>query len=267
MRQEGCPTVGGQGTGGARYGFIDRLSRPQEVKIDIPDPLHLAHETGMPVIHPDVAGHRAQAGILLQGRHQVPQGRFFDDAVGIHGDQDLTPSLGKPGIQPLFFAPVVREADGFDQTGIALPGPVDIFPGVVRGAVVDADNLQLLPGVVGAGHRIEGVFHHGALVISRNDNRQGRQVAVLEGKRPVTGPQDRPEPLEKEHQEGVAGHHAGEAGGIGPGLEQPPVGLPGTHVQRNHQTQHQGHRHTDLNSQIPAANRVSGLLGLVRRDF
>ena len=193
MRQEGRPAVGGQGTGRAGDGFIDRLGRPQEVQVDVPDPLHLAHETGMPVIDPDVAGHRAEAGILLQGRHQVPQGRFFNDAVGIHGDQDLTPSLGKSGIQPLFFAPVVREADGSNQTGIAPPGPVDILPGVVRGAVVDADNLQLLPGVVGPGHRIEGVFHHGALVISRNDNRQGRQIAVLQGERPVTGPQDRPE--------------------------------------------------------------------------
>ncbi len=80
----------------------------------------------MPVINPDVARDRPQAGILLQGRHQVPQGLFFDDAVGIHRDKDFAPSLRKPDIQPLFFAPVIRETNGLNQTGIAPPGPVDI---------------------------------------------------------------------------------------------------------------------------------------------
>ena len=125
-RQEGRPPVSRQGTGGAGNGFVDRLGRPQEVQVDVADPLHLAHEAGVPVVDPDIACHRPEAGILLQRRHQVPQGLLFNDAVRIHRHQDLAPSLGKPGIQPLFFAPVFREANGLDQAGIASPGPVDI---------------------------------------------------------------------------------------------------------------------------------------------
>ena len=84
-------------------------------------------------------------------------------------------ALGEAGVEALFLAPVFGEADGLDELGVALLGPVDVSPGVVLGAVVDADDLQPVGRVVGGGRGVDGLFHHGPFVVSRDDDRHPGQ--------------------------------------------------------------------------------------------
>jgi hypothetical protein len=182
------------------------------------------------VIDLDVAGHRADGRVFLEGGHQMPQGLGFDDAVRIHGHQDLPPGCAETRGQGLLFPPVVREADGVDEVGIAALGFVDVAPGVVGGAVVHADDFQPVGGIIGPGHGIEGHFHHAALVVGRDDHGEAGQGFGAQGGRPVAGPERGAQTLEKQQHQGVARAQRGEHRGIGATFQQlqvNPEGAPG----------------------------------------
>ncbi len=124
----------------------------------------------------DVACHRADLGILEHGGDDLVHRVRCDDAVRVDGDEKLTRALGKAGVEALFLAPVFGEADGLDEFGITFLGPVDVSPGVVLGAVVDADNLQPIGRIVGGGYGGNGLFHHGPFVVGRDNDRYPRQA-------------------------------------------------------------------------------------------
>jgi hypothetical protein len=58
----------------------------------------------------------------------------------------VAPALEEAGIQGFPLAPVLGEADGLNQLGAAFASFMDMVPGVVPGAVVDADNFQKVFG-------------------------------------------------------------------------------------------------------------------------
>ena len=149
----GFPAIGGQGPGGAKHEAVHGLGGSEKIKGEHkPDPHHASQEIGGAVVNLDVARHCPDFGTLQQGRQNLLEGIGFDDTVRIHGDEILALALEKSGVQGFPLAPVLGKANSLDQVGVALPGPLDIVPGVVPGAVVDADDLQKVLGVVGGGH-------------------------------------------------------------------------------------------------------------------
>ena len=77
-------------------------------------------------------------------RHQVFYGVGFYDTVRIDGYKNFPPPLLKTAIQGFPFTSISREADGADYIRKTLLRLLNVIPGVVPGAVIDADNLQFI---------------------------------------------------------------------------------------------------------------------------
>ena len=75
MGSRARPPVGRQGPGGADHRAIAGLGGPQVIQVDEAHPLHLADEALVAVVDLNVAGHRPDLLVLLQGGDQMAQGR------------------------------------------------------------------------------------------------------------------------------------------------------------------------------------------------
>ena len=217
--QQRRPPVRGQGPRGADNRLVEGLGSPQKIQVHEPDALHFAHETLVSVINPDVAGHRPDGRVLLQRGHQMAQGLGFDDAVRIHGHQDLAPGGPETGVQGLLFAAVFLKADGPDQVREPRPHLVDVIPGVVSGTVVHADDFQLLPGIIGPNHRVQGHPHHLPFVVCRYDDGESGQGSIAQGIWAVAGPKDGAQALQEQHQQSVTGPQRRKKSSVSPALK------------------------------------------------
>jgi hypothetical protein len=78
-------------------------------------------------------------------------------------------------------------------------GGADVQPGVVAAAVVDGENLKLVPRVAVGRDREDRLPHQRPLVEGRNDDRQRGQVLFGHGfHRPIAAPHD-----DAPHEHGV----------------------------------------------------------------
>lgn len=126
----------------------------------------------------DVARHRAHLRLGQERGHQVAERVRVDDAVGIQGHQYFPSGLGKAGVKGLLFAQVGGKADGFQEMGEALLGLGDIGPGIIRGAVVNADDFQAVRRVIRRGHGVDSLLHHGPFIIGGNNYGHRRPGAL-----------------------------------------------------------------------------------------
>ena len=160
----------------------------------------------------------------------------LDHAVGVDGDEVLALAPDEAGVQALFLAPVLGEADGLDQLGVAPAGPVNVNPGVVFGAVVDADDLQPVGRVVGGDRGVDGLLHHGAFVVSRDDDGDPGQRARGQGIGFIPPPQHGPHQLEGQVSQGEAGPQGHQGRTEALAAQQLQVAVEGAHLQGYYQT-------------------------------
>ena len=228
---------------------------PQEIEgQDETDRQHAGHEAAAPVEDLDVAGHRAHPGVLEHGGDDLAHRVRFDDAVRVDGDEELTRALGKAGIEALFLAPVFREADGLDEFGITFLGPLDVSPGVVLGAVIDADNLQPIGRIVGGGCGGNGLFHHGPFVVGRDNDRHPGQAPFGQRIRFIAPPEDGADQLESQVGQGEAGPqgHDGRAEALA--AEQLQIAVERADLKGHDETDRQDQRDQDLEHQVQNLN-------------
>ena len=242
VRHQGGAPVGRQRPGGADHRPVKGLRGPQVVQVYEAHALHLAHETLVAVIDLDVAGHRPDLPVVQQRGHQVAQGIWGDDAVGIDGDErPRPPAPGESGVKPLFLAPVGGKPDGPQEVGVAPLGLLNIKPGVIGGAVVDADDFHPVGRVIGGSYRGDGFFNHGPFIVGRDDDRETGQWSGCRRIRLVAGPKDRAAKLKDEHHQGVAGSQGGQEGGVGLAAQELRIGLKGAELNgQNHENDDHG---------------------------
>ena len=250
VRHQGGAPVGRQRPRGADYRPVKGLRGPQVVQVYEAHALHLAHETLVAVIDLDVAGHRPDQPVVQQGGHQVAQGIRGDDAVGIDGDEDLAPAPGEPGVKPFFFSPVDGKPDELQEVGVAPLGLLNIKPGVISGAVVDADDFHPVGRVIGGRYRGDGLLHHGPFIVGRDDDSETGQWSGSRRIRLVAGPEDRAAKLKDEHYQGVAGSQGGQEGGVGLTAQELHIGFKGAELNGQQQENDEQGWNQDLESRV-----------------
>jgi len=163
--------VGRQRPGAADHSAVGALVGPAVVEGDgVPDREHPGQEVVLLVEYGHPAGHASRLGVLDQGLDDVAQGVAAEQAVGVEGDHDIALGLLDPDIESLALAEVLLEAHDLQPAFIPLAGLQHVMQRQVLGAVVDADDVELVLGVVAGKDRVDGVADEILLVEGGRDH-------------------------------------------------------------------------------------------------
>ncbi len=172
--------VGRENSGAAHHRLEDRGRRAEEFEgHDVPDREHPSEQVLGLVVNLHLGGAGADLGISERG-DQVPEALAGDHAVRVHGHQDLAAGALEAGRQGVALAAVPGVSDRLDQSRVPRRRLLNVIPRVVGGAVIHADHFHQLPRIVRESAGVDGLFHHRSLVVSGNDDADGR-------KRPLQG--------------------------------------------------------------------------------
>jgi len=111
---------------------------------------------------------------------------FFHKGVAVNSDKNVRFATDESFVEGSALAAVSFEPDRCNTSGEFGGGYLDPLPGVVGTAVVDGDNFYFVGRIIAGRNTFDCVGDMTTLVISRNQDRAGRELFICAGlTRPV----------------------------------------------------------------------------------